>query len=246
MANFAVEEVSGADTYFWSVPDGTIITDGQYTNSITVNWGQNAGYVSVSAGNKCGTSDPQNKQVEVNLLPFPAGQIVGKDTVCLNHAGFMYSVPVISGAISYTWELPAGAYIISGEDADTIHVNFGPDAMSGLISVQGMNSCGAGTGSSMEINVKTCAGNPETEMNSHIQIYPNPTDQILNVTIRGMEKNLELSLLNVDGKMLYQRSWECISPEFHEQIDVSGLSKGIYLMKILNNDRVYFEKVILR
>ena len=245
-ARFSVEEVTGADTYVWSVPADATINDGQNTKSITVTWGQIAGDVSVSAGNNCGISDPQYKQIELNPLPDPSGNIIGKDTVCLNHADFIYSIPMIPGAMSYVWELPDGAYITNGEGTDSIHVNFAPDATSGQISVHGVNPCGAGTGSSKYINVKTCAGNPETEINSTIQIYPNPTDHILNVTIRGIKNRLELTFLNVDGKLLFRQTYENNYPEFQAQIDVSGFSKGPYLMKILTKDQLFFTKVILR
>ncbi len=245
-AIFSVEEVTLADTYFWSVPVETTITNGQNTKSITVTWGQNAGDISVVAGNICGTSDPQYKHVEVNVLPNPAGEIVGKDTVCLNHADFVYSIPAIPGVTSYVWELSGGAYITSGEGTDSVHVNFGPDAISGQISVRGMNSCGVGTGSLKYINVKTCAGSLENEMNSAVQVYPNPADNVLNVMICGMEKRLEISLLSVDGKELFQRTWEISAPEFHTQIDVSGFPKALYLIKILSNNQILFQKVILQ
>jgi hypothetical protein len=243
--DYIIEEVAGATTYFWTVPEGSVITDGQGTRSIKVNWGQNTGDIRVTAANICGTSDPQLKSIQLYLLPEPAGEIAGKDTVCLNHSDIIYTVPAIPGANSYSWELPGSAYITNGDGTDSIHVNFGPDATSGQLSVQGLNSCGVGTGSSKYINIKTCAGISENEKTFLIKLLFNPSDKLLNVIITGMEKGLEIWLISMDGKALFQRSWENISPEFHDMINVSGYTQGIYLVKILNNDKVFFEKVIL-
>jgi beta-glucanase (GH16 family) len=44
--NFTLTEFEGA-VYTWSFPDGVSITEGQGSNSITVNWGKKAGTVSV-------------------------------------------------------------------------------------------------------------------------------------------------------------------------------------------------------
>ena len=55
-----------------------------------------------------------------------------------------YFVDPIANATTYNWIVPAGATIISGANTNTITVDFNSDALSGLISVYGSNSCGNG------------------------------------------------------------------------------------------------------
>ncbi len=50
---YAVPVQGGA--FNWTVPDGATITEGQGTNSITVNWGEAAGAVSVEISGDCGS-----------------------------------------------------------------------------------------------------------------------------------------------------------------------------------------------
>ena len=67
--------------------------------------------------------------------------------MCQGQTGVVYCVPVITDATDYLWTLPDGATITAGANTHTIIVNFSTDAISGIVSVQGINSCGAGTAS---------------------------------------------------------------------------------------------------
>jgi hypothetical protein len=64
--NFSIIPVSGATSYTWTRPTGTIITSGQGTNSATMTFGPNSGDVKVKALNSCGTSGNSIKPVTVN------------------------------------------------------------------------------------------------------------------------------------------------------------------------------------
>ncbi|MFM7104547.1 MAG: hypothetical protein ACKOW8_03425, partial [Flavobacteriales bacterium] len=81
----------------------------------------------------------------VNPLPAAAGVITGTATVCQGQNSVTYTVPAIANATGYTWTLPTGASIASGNNTNSITVNFSNTATSGNITVQGNNSCGAGT-----------------------------------------------------------------------------------------------------
>ena len=243
---FSVEDVPGAAKYYWTVPAGANITGGQDTRSIMVTWGNSVGTVSVVAGNDCGNSNPQSKLVGIKSFPDAPGAIAGKDTVCVNHSDIHYAVPVITAATSYFWELPAGAYITSGEGTASIVVTFGPESASGQVSVQGMNSCGAGATSQKFIVVKTCTGIPEKETNPAFQIYPNPADNIIHVIFLEADKSARISLMNIEGVEMYRQGWENISPGFRAGIDVSSYSRGIYYIILVNKDHVLYRKVILR
>ena len=60
---YSINPVNGALTYSWTVPDGAIITNGQGTTSITVNFGSAAGFITVYASNDCGSSSIQELQI---------------------------------------------------------------------------------------------------------------------------------------------------------------------------------------
>jgi hypothetical protein len=101
----------------------------------------------------CQAAQPTVYTVFVGTPPGAAGPITGTATVCAGTNGVTYSTSLVSGATSYTWILPAGATIATGAGTNTITVNFGPSATSGVISVAGTNQCGNGTASTFNITV---------------------------------------------------------------------------------------------
>ena len=80
-------------------------------------------------------------------VPSPAGIIEGPSggTVCQGESGVVFSIAPISFANSYEWTLPEGATIDSGEGTPEISVSFSDNAVSGDVSVYGINECGNGT-----------------------------------------------------------------------------------------------------
>lgn len=74
-----------------------------------------------------------------------AGTISGTSTVCAGTQGVAFSVPAITNATGYVWSLPNGATIASGNNTNSITVNFSASSSSGNITVYGTNSCGNGT-----------------------------------------------------------------------------------------------------
>jgi len=47
----------------------------------------------------------------------------------------------------------------------------------------GQNACGQGTSSEKNINVKVCTGIDDNKTEPEIRIYPNPTENSLNIGI---------------------------------------------------------------
>ncbi|MDZ7366568.1 MAG: hypothetical protein ONB43_11950 [candidate division KSB1 bacterium] len=80
-----------------------------------------------------------------------AGAITGSSSVCANATGVSYSISAVSGATSYTWTVPAGASVASGQGTTSITVDWG--ATSGNVTVTPSNSCNTGTANSLAVTV---------------------------------------------------------------------------------------------
>jgi hypothetical protein len=145
---YSVAAIPNALVYVWTLPAGATNATGSGTNSILVNYANNAvsGNIFVYGNDLCGngTSSPAFP-VTVNPLPDAAGSITGPASVCMGAQGVVYTVPSINNATGYTWTVPTGATIMSGNNTNTITVDFAANAVSGNITVLGTNSCGNGT-----------------------------------------------------------------------------------------------------
>lgn len=159
---YTVPAINNATGYTWDVSSmGAVIASGQGTNSITVNFPVG---VAVSGdiivygtnGNGCGNGTASTLHVNVNSVPGAAGSISGPATVtsCPLVNGAIYSIPLVSGATSYSWTVPGGVNITAGSTSNSITVNYTSNAVSGNITVKGVNSCGNGTVSTLPIDVQ--------------------------------------------------------------------------------------------
>ncbi len=145
---YSVVAIPAAVTYVWTLPANASIVAGFGTNNITVSFANNAvsGNILVYGNNLCGNGTSSVAfPVVVSPLPAAAGIITGSAAICEGTTGVIYSVAPISLATSINWSVPAGATIVAGANTNTITVDFGPTAVSGVITVSGANSCGNGT-----------------------------------------------------------------------------------------------------
>ena len=61
----------------------------------------------------------------------------------------VFSVAPVQNATSYNWSFPAGATIVSGAGTNTVSVDFSLTAVSGNVSVAGVNNIGTGPSSTV-------------------------------------------------------------------------------------------------
>jgi hypothetical protein len=89
-------------------------------------------------------------------MPFAAGAIVGASIVCQGQSAVTYTIPVISNATSYLWTLPSG--FTGTSTTNSITVDYASNAVSGDITVCGVNASGNGTASTLSVTVNSLLG----------------------------------------------------------------------------------------
>ena len=164
--DYTVPVIANATSYIWSLPPGATGTSS--TNSITVNYSTSAisGNIAVKGHNSCGDGIESTLAITVNQVPADAGTILGPTTVCQGQNSVVYTVPLIANATSYIWSLPPGA--IGTSSTNSISVNFGISAGSGVITVKGNNSCGDGGISTLFITVNIKPATPVITINGSV------------------------------------------------------------------------------
>ena len=167
---FSIAPVNGATKYNWRVPAGATIILGQGTTAITVDFGNTGGNVSVQTESNCGSSSYTDLLITICLIPPAPGTITGTTTINQFAAGIGYSIPAVTGATNYTWTVPSGATIVSGQGTLGILVNFG--STGGTISVRSENSCGKSLFTNIEIAMCYLPAAPEV-VNGPSEVIPN-------------------------------------------------------------------------
>ncbi|PSR54393.1 hypothetical protein AHMF7605_13170 [Adhaeribacter arboris] len=155
--SFSIAPVAGAENYTWSVPANWQIRAGQNTNTITVLVGTNPGKVSVLVSNSCGIGgSTETNTITPSVVPATA-VISDKSGPC---TGLMYSVTEVPGTTNYTWSVPEGFTITSGQGTSTIKVIADQLDRRGTISVTAFNAAGCNSiAATLEANAKAADAN---------------------------------------------------------------------------------------
>ena len=91
-----------------------------------------------------------------------------------------------------------------------------------------------------------CFGINELNSDVTIEIYPNPSNGLFNLTIDGVDGNLQVAVFNIHGQETFSYNTYVREGDVHaKQFDMSASPKGIYFIKVVNDDEVYLGKIMV-
>ncbi|HLG33929.1 MAG TPA: LamG-like jellyroll fold domain-containing protein [Bacteroidia bacterium] len=152
---------SGATTF---CSPGSVTLNANTGTGLSYQWRQNGANISGATAssytanatgsydcvvtNSCGSATSNAISVTVNSLPATPGSITGQTTGVCNSTK-TYTIGAVGGATGYTWSVPSGASISSGQGTTSVNVLYTNTYTSGNISVVATNSCGSSGASSI-------------------------------------------------------------------------------------------------
>ncbi len=228
---------TGATSYNWTVPAFMQIASGQNTNAITANFtGSGTGAVSVTANNICGSSAARTLN-NVTTLPARPASITGTSTVCNNQFGIPFSVTAQAG-VTYTWTVPAGASVSTGQGSANITVNWGSTA--GNVVVVAGNTCGNAQSRTKAITINC---RMEDIQDQTISIYPNPATDLVTIKFNEeLNSTYTYELIDITGKSVLKE----ILSDYQTEINISKFAKGIYMMKISDETTIRNYRLVIQ
>jgi hypothetical protein len=81
-----------------------------------------------------------------------------------------------------------------------------------------------------------------TSENNAVSIYPNPTQQLLNVVLNQHSGSSTIELFDAFGKKVISEKTTSSSTK----LDLSKLAKGVYLIRINNNNQLVHQSKIIK
>ena len=93
------------------------------------------------------------------------------------------------------------------------------------------------------INVKNVTSIYDIQANEQIKIYPNPTTGKFVISeIETLGNMFKVDVIDFQGKIIYSSVYSDFGNKI--SIDLSTYPKGLYLIRLSNNDATYQKKVI--
>ena len=113
----------GFNNYNWLVSYGGVITSGNTSNQVTVDWGSaGSRFIKVNYDNSLGCSAVSPTNLNVTVLSVPTPTITGDNSVCAGSTGVSYTTE--DNFDDYVWMLSSGGVITSGAGTSAITVSW--------------------------------------------------------------------------------------------------------------------------
>ena len=229
---YSIVVVTGVSSYSWTAPAGCTITVNTGNSiTMTVPAGFVSGTLSVIAVNGCGNSVART--LALSGVPVAPASINGPASVCPSATGLVYSTPVVAGVSTYTWTVPTGASITSGQNTSSITANWGPVA--GSVTVKAGNACGTfATGKALAVTLSIACREAVAEVVEAVNLYPNPAvnSATLNFT-SAKDSDYQIRVINALGQSVYSGEGKATQGANTLELNLEKLSSGLYIVQLV-------------
>ncbi len=223
---YSINPIPEVTTYQWTVPAGAFIVNGANTNAITVDFGPTAtsGNVTVYGSNSCG--DGPVATLAVSLNPIPPAPVI------------TLSGPVLSSNATDGNQWFFNGSLIPGATGQ----NYTVTAIGWYWDVVNINGCSSDTSNNIYI---TLPGMDEPT-DQRIRIYPVPTSGIFTVSLAGqVDETCEIEVRDARGITVYRQTIGQSVPKRDIQIDITGVSPGIYFVTIRTSQEHFVRPLLV-
>lgn len=218
--------------WYWQFPGGTPDTSREQNPLITYN---TTGKFDVSLKVIRGThSDSTMMPDYIDIYPLPEVTFGPLEDMCINYP-----------PIELTQGYPAGGTYSGLGVVDGYFDPYIAHLGDHTITYTYMDENGCQNSTEQNIYVDACVGVPENQ-GVQIMTLPNPTKGTFKLSVTGMEDVMNLRIMNITGKIIYQQENIQVNGNYNMMIDLSGNSNGIYYIKVDGNKSSYFRKIILQ
>ncbi len=209
--------------------DGTAITTiSGGTGSYTEDWG------GLDPNNLCAGLVSVIVQDDNNCLSTNSIIISEPNPIIVNIWANGMELEATTGFVSYQWLDENGANIFGATSQSFTPTSGGEYS----VEVTDQNGC-IETSNSVSYIIESIENN-----NRILSVYPNPaTDWIIIETKENI--NNDLNIINIFGELVYTISSDKLSDNY-EKINMCELSKGMYIIQLINNNTIINHRIIVQ
>ena len=137
--------------------------------------------------------------------------------------------------------------IITGffETNETTHKHTATDLLIYMDPVYNYKVAKAATGAMLHFAVaSTALSNEDFNSDFQVSFFPNPTKDFININLGTLtEKEYQFSLIDINGKVVLEKA--ITNPNQLEKINISSLTKGLYLAILNAGEKKISKKIVI-
>ena len=96
-----------------------------------------------------------------------------------------------------------------------------------------------------DVNVHFSQDAVITPKEAKLSIHPNPTNDIINVSLENISSDVNIVIYNSVGQVVYSQK-EAVVNGFNTTVNLSDLSSGSYILQVRSDDNVWTKQIIKR
>ena len=93
--------------------------------------------------------------------------------------------------------------------------------------------------------VDVCIGIEEVEGEINIKLYPNPTSDVITLSISGIQESLELTVLNMEGQVIFSEKLPLEGAVMEHKLNFSNYPAGVYYVRLAGEKTLKVERVVV-
>lgn len=181
------------------------------------------------------------------------GAYISVDSLHASTYGYLHYIPQIESPVgviiadTVNWTEISGEYTAAGGEQYITIGCFRPDSMVQIAYGDTINPPGSWPYYYLDDVSAYYCGPDTTGINELCQynftIFPNPVKEYFNIELsnsKGLNENTFISVYNIQGQLIIQQSIK----QTNTEVDISKLSKGLYIVKVDALTNTTFKKLI--
>ena len=92
----------------------------------------------------------------------------------------------------------------------------------------------------------TTVGIDEMDHTFGVALYPNPATDATTLSLSGIEGSVEVSVIDMSGRVVVSEHVECASADCVKRIDIHSLTTGAYLVRVSNDSINLLKRLIVK
>ena len=90
------------------------------------------------------------------------------------------------------------------------------------------------------------SGINDKEFSKNVTVYPNPSNGLLNIKLEnGIGKTIAINVFDALGRSAFHKTDVLNAGAYSNQIDISNLSKGVYMLQVQAGENISMRKVVI-
>ena len=227
---YTVPVITNATTYLWTLPAGATIVSGSGTDTIIVNFADNAqsGNITVCGSNSVCGFGAVSPNFAVTVNSIPATPVITANGYTLHSSApagnqWYRNGTAVSGATQQTYIVPAA----------------NPGFYWTIVT---LNGCSSDPSNHVYI---AGVGVQENEA-LNFNVYPVPSDGLFTAEVSSAYQDAyHILIYNSYGEMVYRTKEFNVSGTHKEIIDIRNLSSGIYLVVVTNDQKEVVRRILI-